>query len=118
MNSRAEREAWNEARFRKQNEWIGHTSESFDSTALTETYVCECGDGQCSEPIELTRAEYEGVRTEATHFVLAPNHENPEVEQLISECARFTVVDKFEAAARRIARATDPRSGRRPADEP
>jgi hypothetical protein len=118
MSSRAEREAWNEARFRKQNEWIERTSEGFDRASPTETYVCECGDGECSEPIELTRAEYEGVRTEATHFVVAPDHENPEVEQLISECSRFTVVDKFEAAARRIARATDPRSGQPPADEP
>ena len=118
MSSRAEREAWNEARFRKQNEWIGHTSESFDGTGLTETYVCECGDGECSEPIELTRAEYERVRAEATYFALAPNHENPEVEQLISECSRFAVVNKIEAAARQIARATDPRSGQRPADEP
>jgi hypothetical protein len=118
MSSRAEREAWNEARFRKQNEWIERTSEGFDSASPTETYVCECGDGECSQPIELTRAEYEHVRAEATHFVVAPDHENPEVEQLISECARFTVVDKFEAAARRIARATDPRSGQPPADEP
>lgn len=115
MSSRAEREAWNEVRSRTQNEWIGHASESFAGAALTETYVCECGDGDCSEPIELTRAEYEHVRAEATHFAVAPNHENPEVEQLISECPRFAVVNKIEASARRVARATDPRSGHRPA---
>ena len=103
---------------RTQNEWIEDTSESFDGAVLTETYVCECGDGDCSEPIELTRAEYERVRAEATYFAVAPNHENPEVEQLISECSRFAVVNKIEASARRVARATDPRSGHPLPDEP
>jgi hypothetical protein len=114
MISWREREAQNEVRFRDQNEWIEKASDSFGGFPLTETYVCECGDGACTETIELTRAEYESVRSEPTHFVLAPNHENPEVESVVAESSRFAVVDKFEALARRIALAADPRShGRR-----
>jgi hypothetical protein len=114
MISWREREAQNEVRFRDQNEWIEKASDSFGGYPLTETYVCECGDGACRDTIELTRSEYESVRSEATRFVLAPNHENPEVECVVTEGSRFAVVDKFEALARRIALATDPRSYRGP----
>jgi hypothetical protein len=41
---------------------------------------------------------------------IAPNHENPECEVVISECRRFAVVDKFEGWGLRISRETDPRS--------
>jgi hypothetical protein len=109
-----EREARNEAGFRDQNEWIGATSDSFGAEPSVETFVCECGDGDCTETIQLTRAEYESVRATSTHFAVAPNHENPESEGVVSECARFAVVDKVEGWGLRIARATDPRSARRP----
>jgi hypothetical protein len=110
MVSWREREARNEARFRDQNEWISATSESFGRSTLT-TFVCECGDGDCHQPIELTRIEYASVRSGSTLFAIALNHENPESEQVRSECPRFAVVDKIEGCALRIARATDPRSG-------
>lgn len=110
MISWREREAQNEVRFRDQNEWIEKMSDSFGDSRPTQTYVCECGDGACTDTIKLTRAEYERVRSAATRFVLAPNHENPEVECVVAESSRFAVVDKFEALARRIALVTDPRA--------
>ena len=113
MLSWREREARNEARFRDQNEWIHAASESFGADPLT-VFVCECGDGDCAQPIAMTKAEYESVRSVSTHFVVAPNHENPESEDVISECPRFAVVDKIEGWGLRIARATDPRTGRSP----
>jgi hypothetical protein len=61
------REARNEARFRDQNEWIEATVDGFGSQPRSErliTFVCECGDGSCTQPIELTRSEYESVRVE------------------------------------------------------
>lgn len=105
-----EREARNEARFRDQNEWIEATSERFGTGQLT-TYVCECGDGQCTQAIELTHDEYESVRSAATHFAVVPNHENPESEGVVTEGTRFAVIDKIEGWGLRIARSTDPRSG-------
>jgi hypothetical protein len=108
-----EREARNEAQSRDQNEWIEATSDSFGADATTETFVCECGDAECTRTIELSRAEYEAVRSTSNRFAIAPNHENPEMEVVISEGQRFAVVDKIHGWGLRIARATDPRSSRR-----
>lgn len=104
-----EREALNEARFRLQNEWISRTTESYGGHQSTDTFVCECGDGHCAQAIELTPVEYESVRSVSTHFAVARDHENPECEGVVRECARFAVVDKLEGWGLRISRATDPR---------
>ena len=45
--------------------------------AVTEVYVCECGDAACIERIRLTRPEYEAVRGYYTRFAIAVDHENP-----------------------------------------
>jgi hypothetical protein len=111
MRSSSEREALNEARFRDQNEWIEAAHESFGTPPLI-AFVCECGDAECTLTIELTKAEYESVRSEPNRFVLYPNHEGPD-ETVVREARRFTVADKVEASALRVARETDPRSGRR-----
>jgi hypothetical protein len=109
MVSWREREARNEARFRVQNEWIEGASKSYGTTRLT-AFVCECGDSSCAQTIEMTMAEYESVRATSTRFAVVPNHENPESEEVISECARFAVIGKIEGWGLRIARSTDPRS--------
>jgi hypothetical protein len=111
MVSWREREARNEARLRDQNEWIQAASESFGAKLLT-VFVCECGDGDCSQTIELTKPEYESVRSVSTRFAVVVNHENPESQSVVSECSRFAVVDEFEGWGLRVSRETDPRSGR------
>ena len=77
---------------------------------LLGLFVCECGDRECACSIELTKPEYELVRGHATYFVLAVNHENPESDCVISECARYAVVSTVEPFAVRISRETDGRS--------
>jgi hypothetical protein len=111
MKNWRECEARNEARFRDQNEWIEATHESFGSSSLM-AFVCECGDAECTLTIELTKAEYESVRSKANRFVLYPNHEAPE-EVVVREARRFTVADKIEGCALSVARETDPRSAGR-----
>ena len=113
MVSWREREARNEARFRHQNEWIGDESERFGSDPMM-SFVCECGDGACIQTIELTRAEYESVRATSNRFAIVPNHENPESEEVVSECSRFAAIDKIEGWGLRISRDTDPRTGSGP----
>jgi hypothetical protein len=109
MVSWREREARNEARFRNQNEWIDAASRKFGATRFT-AFVCECGDASCAQTIDMTLAEYESVRATSTRFAVVVNHENPESEGVISECARFAVIDKIEGWGLRIARSTDQRS--------
>jgi hypothetical protein len=113
-----EREARNEAGLRDQNEWIGATSESFGAHDPTDTFVCECGDPECEQTIELSTVEYAAVRASPTRFAVVPNHENPESEVVISEGARFSVVDTVHGPGLEIARATDPRSAEGPKVKP
>jgi hypothetical protein len=103
-----EQEAHNEVRFRVQNEWIDGASRSFGFGEVT-AFVCECGDGECTKPIEMTKPEYESVRSNSTHFALALDHENPEMENVVTEFARYVVVQKIDSFAVRLARESDPR---------
>jgi hypothetical protein len=114
-----EEEARNEARFRVQNEWIHGVSASFGLDGPM-VFVCECGDGSCTQLLELTEHEYQSVRSCSTHFALALNHENPETDHVVSESPRYAVVRKVDPFAVRFAQETDPRrfttSGRVPAE--
>jgi hypothetical protein len=102
-------EVENETRSREINEWIEARNDERDVDGLLDPFVCECGDSGCAEPINLTRLEYEAVRAEPTHFALALNHENPELDRVVDEHKLFTVVEKWLREAARIALATDPR---------
>jgi hypothetical protein len=74
-----------------------------------DTYLCECSDKGCTEAIHLTRSEYEAIRAEPRRFAIALNHENPEIDRVMSENVRFATVEKFFGIGAMIARATDPR---------
>jgi len=102
-------EATNQTRGRTINESIEHMTDVLGGHEPQDTFVCECGDGECRAPIRLTRAEYEIVRGESTHFAIAIDHENPEIDRLVFENGRYAVVQKTLAMAVRIARETDPR---------
>jgi hypothetical protein len=105
-----EQEATNETIFREMNEWI---AEAFDAplgaTRPMDAYLCECSDRRCTEPINLTRPEYESIRSVSVRFAIALNHENPEIDRVLFENLRFATVEKFYGPAAKIARATDPR---------
>ena len=98
-----------EVRTRDRNEWIEQATEEFGADHPDEPYVCECSFPGCDSLLELTRAEYEQVRTIGTHFAIARGHENPEIDRLISENERFAVVEKFQPDGRRMSLETDPR---------
>jgi hypothetical protein len=104
-----EREVRNEVHSRDRNEWIETANNRYQAHRATEVYVCECSDGGCTVVLTLTRAEYEGVRARGTHFAIALDHENPEVDRVVSENERFAVVEKFLTMPRRVALETDPR---------
>jgi hypothetical protein len=93
---------------RARNEWIHETSDSFSAHIQFETYVCECGDAVCEQQVKMTRQEYESVRADGTHFALAIDHENPEIDRLLVENGRFAIVEKLGEAAR-MAQESNPR---------
>lgn len=112
MGSWRDRESEKQGRCREQNESAARARTTAPANTGDITFRCECGDGECSCAIALTPAEYAVVRAQATHFAVAPNHENPESEQVITENERFTVVETVTADATKLARRTDPRQRR------
>lgn len=110
MCSWLEVEARNETVFREMNEWTEEArDERLGLTRPMDTYLCECSDPRCSDPISLTRAEYESIRAVPIRFAIALDHENPEIDLLVAENPRYASVEKAFGAGARIARATNPR---------
>jgi hypothetical protein len=110
MSEYLEQQAKNETAFRDLNEW---TAEANDARVgfehATDVYLCECSDPKCTQPISLTRPEYEAIRAVPVRFAIALNHENPEIDRVLFENDRFAAVEKFFGVGAKIARATDPR---------
>jgi hypothetical protein len=100
-----ERLARNQVLFREVNERLAELAEG--SGKSPADFCCECSRMDCDEMIELDRDEYEGIRSSSNLFVVAPGHETPEVERIIDENDRFTLVEKTNGA--QLAVDMDPR---------
>ncbi len=102
-----QRIAKNEAAFRDVNEalkagtWPGEE-------AAPIAFRCECAQLGCSRLIEVGAKEYERIRANSRHFLMAPGHDVPEAERVIEAHENYVVVEKLEAAGR-VAEGTDPR---------
>jgi hypothetical protein len=105
--SRAPREAAQQCAIREANEAVERStmSDSPERMALR----CECGDATCVAAVELTHGEYEAVRAYGSRFLIEPNHENPESSWVLSEDARFAVIDVVAGDARSHVLARNPR---------
>lgn len=109
-----ERRATTEALFRDVNERIAESAERFDATG-TE-FVCECSDPSCTHKVPASLAEYEEVREDPATFLLAPGHEERDIERVVSDRGHFRIVEKVQAAVRRTVVRLDPRSGPAPSE--
>jgi hypothetical protein len=108
-DQRAERLALNESRFREINERVEHDLEPIvEQTAELIAFVCECGRRSCTQAIELSIAEYEAVRSDATRFVVVAGHQIDDVEDVVERHDRYLVIQKHPATWETVQR-TDPR---------
>jgi hypothetical protein len=105
---RDESKATNEELFRNVNEQIEMLSHTVEREDPVMEYLCECDRPDCEEKVNATRAEYETVRSEPTHFIVSVGHQDPSVERVFASNDRFLIVEKQGAAAR-DAEETDPR---------
>ena len=98
-NRDAIRAARNEILLRDYNERI-EAHQKWVNPSLAE-WVCECADENCAEPVQLSIVEYEAVRAEATHFLVAPGieHVSPRVEHVVRREERYWIVEKVGVAA-------------------
>jgi hypothetical protein len=105
---RQERLAKNESLFRELNENIGGLASTLGGGAPFE-FICECSTSGCFERLSLTLDEYERVREDSTHFLLADGHQDIEIEQVISRHKNYVVVEK-DGVAGLVAADDDPRA--------
>jgi hypothetical protein len=108
--SREERLARNEASFRSLNDSLGaNVHERLSgSGSNVPGFVCECGNGDCDDIIQVELSAYEEVRRDPCLFLVRPGHEAPDVEDVVQREDRYIVVRKHEEVAD-IVRETDPR---------
>lgn len=109
VDAREERLARNEVLFRDVNERIEQSAAPHGDDPHVYEFLCECSNIDCSLRIHMTLAAYERVRADAHCFVVAPGHELPEIEEVLSRNDEFQVVRK-EGKAADLAEARDPRA--------
>ncbi len=106
-SERAKRVAGNEAIFRVANERMAGWEEQHSHGGI-EIYFCECADAQCTMRVELSKEDYERVRSDSRQFVIVPGHEVEDVETVIEEHGSWSIVEKPDEV-REIVERTDPR---------
>jgi hypothetical protein len=100
--------AANELLFRDVNEAILRGQWPGEETAPS-AFRCECAQPDCNALLELTRTEYEQIRSHPRWFLVLPGHERAQIETVVSERGGYLVVEK-RAEAGAMADATDPRA--------
>ena len=109
-DERARRVGLNEAIFRQVNEQIRDLDRGFGTEQGTMSVICECGNSDCTERLELGVTEYERVRGDARLYVIVPGHQIPSVESVVEQRDGFDVVQKDEGAPAELSRELNPRS--------
>jgi hypothetical protein len=113
VSAREERIARNETLFREFNERVEDMAGSFDlqgeGDSMRIGFVCECGNLDCLERLELTREVYEEVRSDPKRFVVVPGHEEMSIARVVAREEGYLVVEKLDEAAE-VAIEHDPRS--------
>lgn len=90
-----DRLSWNQALIREVNERIKDLAEQLDGRV---SFLCECGDENCSACVLLTLADYESLRAMRTWFLVASGHERSELGRVVEERDGFTVVETLVTA--------------------
>lgn len=99
MDEREKRLAKNETLFRSVNERIEEVAATGQDDDHEYEFFCECSNTDCNLLLPMTVAQYERVRDNPTHFIVAPGHELPEIEKVLARERNYQVVAKVGEAA-------------------
>jgi len=99
--------AGNEALFRETNEAIERGQWSGEPDDVVR-FRCECSRVDCGEAVEISLAGYERVRASPRRFIVAKEHDDPRLEDVVVRTDRYLVVEK-RGEGGEVAEATDPR---------
>src|SRR5215210_1756764 len=100
MEARQRRMTENETLFREVNERVEAIASVHGSDDHVYEFYCECSNADCTVQVCATLAVYERIRSDPTHFIIAPEHALPEIERAVEKVG--------EAAA--FAEERDPRA--------
>ena len=110
MDERQRRVGLNEALFREVNERIREIGDALQHDPASRVdFICECGDPGCTEPIELTLAEYDAARSDPIQFVVRAGHQAHDVEAVVGGTDRYVVIRKREGEPAELAEQLGPR---------
>ncbi len=94
MIGREERLARNEAMFREINERLESRIQTFTNGEAELTLLCECAGTDCTDRIRLSPGAYAAVREDGRRFLLRPNHERLDIEEVVEANDEYEVVRK------------------------
>jgi hypothetical protein len=97
-----------ESAFRELNEAIAKTAVRFEADEAD--FVCECANPKCAHRVTAELDAYEEVRSDPRHFIVAPGHDEPEIEHVIDRNGDYHVVEKVGRTIERIVRSLNPRT--------
>lgn len=106
---RARRIGLNESVFREVNEQIEQLSERLGPSEGQLHLICECGNVDCAQELQMERDAYERMRADPLLFAVVPGHELEGVEELVGRRDAYHVVRKLPGVPAEVARETDPR---------
>jgi hypothetical protein len=92
--SRQDRFVENEKLFRTANERLHERVEDIVEPGQLIPFLCECIDETCMARIDLKPEEYEKVRSDDEHFVIAQGHPRLNGERVVAEGNDFLIVTK------------------------
>jgi hypothetical protein len=99
VDARHERIAKNEAMYRAVNRELEEASEDAGGGAGAELEIlCECGEPGCTTMLTLAIGEYDEAHGQPDRFIVAVEHEDPQMEQVVIRRDHYLVVDKFGEA--------------------
>jgi hypothetical protein len=93
LTEQTERMAENELVFRRVNDTISRSRSGEDSA-----FICECWEPRCRTAIRMSPAEYEHIRQNPRHFLVAPGHEDdpvPGSSRIVRREASYSVTEKI-----------------------
>lgn len=108
MEPSTERLTRNQARFREVNERVNQLR---PATLSFREFICECSDPSCSKSLFVAAGEYDAVRAHPTRFLVAHGHDVPDVERVVFDNDRFSVVETTVETG--LLAESDPRSSAR-----
>ncbi len=84
----------NEQVFRDYNNRRVEFEQDADAIGELVPFVCECGDPECIEGMEMTVADFTAAHSAPNRFTVKPGHVFPEGERIVESHDRFWLVEK------------------------